>query len=97
MLGIYDDNGIRFEYPEAWEIDVSEDGPRTAVAVQSPDGPAFALVTVDDSRPEPGELADEALAAAPATSTPTSTPPPPTRRSPATTPPATTSSSSAST
>lgn len=63
MLGIYDDNGIRFEYPEGWELDVSDDGPRTAVTVQSPDGPAFALVTVDDSRPEPGGLADEALAA----------------------------------
>jgi hypothetical protein len=63
MLATYDDRGVRFEYPDDWEIDVSEDGPRTAVTVQSPDGPAFALVTVDDSRPEPDELADEALAA----------------------------------
>ena len=63
MLGIYDDNGIRFEYPEGWELDVTDDGPRTAVTVQSPDGPAFALVTVDDSRPGPDELVDEALAA----------------------------------
>jgi hypothetical protein len=63
MLGIYNDNGIRFEYPEGWEVDVTDDGPRTAVTVQSPDGPAFALVTVDDSRPGPDELVDEALAA----------------------------------
>jgi hypothetical protein len=33
------------------------------VTVQSPSGPAFALVTVDESRPAPDELVDEALAA----------------------------------
>lgn len=63
MLGIYDDRGIRFEYPDGWELDVSDDGPRMAVTVQSPSGPAFALVTADDTRPAPGDLADEALAA----------------------------------
>lgn len=63
MLGLYDDHGIRFEYPHDWEVDVNEDGPRTSVTVQSPAGPAFAMVTVDDSCPDPGELTDEALAA----------------------------------
>jgi hypothetical protein len=63
MLGIYDDRGIRFEYPDDWELDVSDDGPRTAVTVQSPAGPAFALVAVDDSLPSPREMVDEALAA----------------------------------
>jgi hypothetical protein len=63
MLGIYDDRGIRFEHPGDWEIEVSDDGPRTVVTVQSPIGPAFALVAVDDLRPAPEELADEALAA----------------------------------
>jgi hypothetical protein len=63
MLGIYDDRGIRFEYPPDWEVEVSDDGPRTSVTVQSPAGPAFAMVTVDDSRPEPGEMVDEALGA----------------------------------
>jgi hypothetical protein len=63
MNGIYDDHGIRFEYPRDWELEVSDDGPRTTVAVQSPGGLAFAMVSVDDSRPEPAELADEALAA----------------------------------
>jgi hypothetical protein len=33
------------------------------VAVQSPGGLAFALVTLDEDRPAPAELADEALAA----------------------------------
>ena len=61
-IAIYDDNGIRFEYPFEWEIEVSDDGPRNTVTIQSPEGPAFALVAVDTSRPEPSELADEALA-----------------------------------
>ena len=63
MFGIYDDNGIRFRYPEDWELEVTDDGPRTTVAVQSPGGLAFALVTLDEDRPAPAELADEALAA----------------------------------
>jgi hypothetical protein len=62
-IGIFDDLGIRFEYPPTWEIDVSEDSPRTSVTVQSSAGPAFAMVTVDETRPAPEELADEALAA----------------------------------
>ena len=63
MFGIYDDHGIRFEYPVDWELEVTDDGPRTTVAVQSPGGLAFALVTLDETRPAPAELADEALAA----------------------------------
>ena len=38
MFGIYEDHGIRFEYPEDWELEVTDDGPRTTVAVQSPGG-----------------------------------------------------------
>lgn len=60
---LFDDHGIRFEYPADWELDVTDDGPRLTVSVQSATGLAFALVTVDDDRPEPEDLADEALAA----------------------------------
>ena len=60
---VFDDHGIRFEYPEGWEIEVTDDGPRTTAAVQSPSGLAFAMVTVDDEGPAPSELVDEALAA----------------------------------
>ena len=63
MSGIYDDHGVRFEYPAEWELDEAEDGPRITVSVQSPGGLAFALVTVDDDRPAPSEFIDEALAA----------------------------------
>jgi hypothetical protein len=60
---IFQDHGIRFQYPVDWELDVSEDPPRTTVSIQSPGGLAFALVTVDEDRPAPADLADEALAA----------------------------------
>jgi hypothetical protein len=63
MSGIFDDHGIRFEYPADWELDVTDDGPRVTVSVQSTTGLAFALVTVDDDRPDPTDLVDEALAA----------------------------------
>jgi hypothetical protein len=63
MTEIYDDHGIRFEYPGDWEIEVTDDGPLTTVAVQAPSGLAFALVTVDDDRPAPAEVADQALEA----------------------------------
>ncbi len=60
---VYDDHGIRFEYPADWELEVTDDGPRVTVSVQSTTGLAFALVTTDDDRPDPADLADEALAA----------------------------------
>lgn len=60
----YDDHGIRFDYPGDWEVEVTEEeGSVTTVSLQSPDGPAFALVTVDESRPAPEEIADAALEA----------------------------------
>jgi hypothetical protein len=61
MTEIYDDHGIRFEYPGDWEIEVTDDGPLTTVAIQAPSGLAFALVTVDDDCPAPAEVADQAL------------------------------------
>ena len=63
MTHIYDDRGIRFEYPGDWDLEVTDDGPLTTVAVQAPGGLAFALVTVDDSRPAPADMADQALGA----------------------------------
>jgi hypothetical protein len=63
MTEIYDDRGIRFEYPGDWELEVTDDDPLTTVAVQAPGGLAFALVTVDDSCPAPADVADQALEA----------------------------------
>ena len=61
--GVYEDYGIRFEFPGNWEVEASHDGTRTAVAAQAPDGLAFALVTLDEDCPAPAGVADEALTA----------------------------------
>ena len=63
MTGIYDDKGIRFEYPGDWELEETDDGPVTTVSIQKPGGLAFAFVTVDDSCPAPATVADQALEA----------------------------------
>jgi hypothetical protein len=63
MTTTYDDHGIRFVYPESWDVEVTDEGPVTTVAVHAPDGLAFALVTVDDTCPAPAEIADQALQA----------------------------------
>lgn len=65
MAGIYNENGIRFEYPDDWDVEVTDDGPVTTVALQAPESrsPAFALITMDSSCPAPAEVADEALSA----------------------------------
>jgi hypothetical protein len=59
----YEDHGVRFEYPSAWVVEVTEDGPETTIDVQHPEGLAFALVRAYLTRPDPAALADEALAA----------------------------------
>src|SRR4051794_15932671 len=63
MTEVYNDGGIRFEYPGDWELEVTDDGALTTVAVQAHGGLAFALVTVDDSCPAPAQVADQALEA----------------------------------
>lgn len=63
MLGVYEDRGIRFQYPEDWDVEVTDEGTVSTVSVQAPGGLAFALVTTDDSCPSPAEVADEALTA----------------------------------
>jgi hypothetical protein len=61
MVGTYDDYGVRFRYPEGWEVEVTDEGPVTTVALHSANGPAFTLVTLDDSLPDPETVADQAL------------------------------------
>lgn len=62
-IAIYDDQGIRFMYPVNWELDVTEDGAVSTVAVHSPGGPAFFFLTLDRSCPEPKSIAEQALEA----------------------------------
>jgi hypothetical protein len=60
---VYEDHGIRFEYPSAWDLSVSEDGPAVNLEIEDPDGPAFLLIQVDESCPDPEIVADEVLEA----------------------------------
>lgn len=62
-VSIYDDHGVRFEYPSAWETEVTGDGPVTTVDAQHPNGIAFLMVRIDDSCPDPDLVADSALEA----------------------------------
>ena len=59
--GLFDDRGVRFAYPDGWQVEVTDEGPVTTVALHAPGGPAFALVTLDDSCPAPDDVADQAL------------------------------------
>lgn len=61
MTAIFDDFGVRFTFPQGWDLDVSADGTRTTISVQAPDSMAFAFVALDSARPEAKELVDEAL------------------------------------
>jgi hypothetical protein len=63
MMAIFDDYGIRFEYPGDWELDVGDDGGRTTVSLQSPGAPAFVMLALDEDRPPASDVADEALEA----------------------------------
>ena len=60
---VYEDHGVRFEYPSDWELEVTDEGEVTTVDVQHPAGIAFLLVRTDESCPDPGEVADAALEA----------------------------------
>ena len=63
MRETYDDHGLRFEYPSNWELEVTDNGPVMTVAVQDPGGLGFALITTDESCPDPADVADAALEA----------------------------------
>lgn len=62
-VAIWDDFGIRFEYPMDWDLDVAEDGPRVSISLQATEAPAFAMIAIDEEGPDPQALADEALTA----------------------------------
>jgi len=60
---VYEDHGVRFEYPSDWALDVADDDEVTTVDVQHPAGLAFLVVRTDESCPDPTEIADSALEA----------------------------------
>jgi hypothetical protein len=60
---VYEDHGVRFEYPSDWTVEITEEGPVTTVDLQHPGGIAFALVRTDESCPDPEEVSDQAFEA----------------------------------
>ncbi|MDE2508260.1 MAG: hypothetical protein KGM43_13690 [Planctomycetota bacterium] len=63
MTGVYQEHGIRFQYPNEWAVEINDDGPVTTVALQPAGGLAFALVTLDREATDAEVLADQALEA----------------------------------
>ncbi len=59
--GVYEDHGVRFDYPPEWTVEVTGDGPLTNINLEHPAGIAFLIVTTDVSCPDPGEVADTIL------------------------------------
>jgi hypothetical protein len=62
-IELYEDHGVRFQYPSDWALEVSDDGPVTNVDLQHPEGIAFLVVRTDLSCPDPAEIADSVLEA----------------------------------
>jgi hypothetical protein len=60
---VYEDYGVRFEYPSDWTVEATEDDDVTTVDLQHPEGVAFILVRSDESCSDPEETADLALEA----------------------------------
>lgn len=57
----FDEQGLRFDYPAHWELEVTDHGQVKTMAMQDPGGLGFALITTDESCPDPAEVADAAL------------------------------------
>ena len=60
---VYEDHGVRFEYPASWSVETTDEDDVTTVDLQHPDGVAFVLVRIDESQPDPEYVCDVALEA----------------------------------
>jgi hypothetical protein len=56
----FEEDGIRFRYPENWRLEREENETGWTVTVQSPDT-AFLLLSFDSDMPEPEQVAQTAL------------------------------------
>src|SRR5437868_1227970 len=61
MAAIYDEDGIRFRYPENWRLEREESEHGWTVSLQSPET-AFLLIALDEQTPKPQRMAELALA-----------------------------------
>jgi len=62
MSVLFEEDGIRFRYPENWTIERQENESGWTVSVQSPET-AFLLLSYDENMPETEQVAETALEA----------------------------------
>ena len=62
MVAQFDESGIRFKYPENWQLEREESDSGWTVSVQSPDT-AFLLLCLRQDMPQTNDVAETALAA----------------------------------
>ena len=60
MVAEFDDDGIRFRYPESWSLERQENETGWTVSVQSP-ATAFMMLSFDTERPSTEDMAATAL------------------------------------
>ncbi|MHC4875644.1 MAG: hypothetical protein ACYTGL_04040 [Planctomycetota bacterium] len=59
-MQVYETHGVRFEYPDGWEISIDESEGQTAVTVEGP-GTAFWTLSLISERPPAEEIIESAL------------------------------------
>ena len=57
----FERDGLRFQYPTGWEIELEEEGESWTISLQGP-GTAFLVLTFVPDIDDPGELVDAAVA-----------------------------------
>jgi hypothetical protein len=62
MIETFEDEGIRFRYPENWRLEREDTDTGWTVVVQSP-ATAFAMISLNDESPSVENMAETALAA----------------------------------
>src|SRR5262245_50480259 len=62
MAALFEQDGIRFRYPESWRLEREDTDSGWTVSLQSP-GTAFWVLTLDQNTPEVEEVAQTALEA----------------------------------
>jgi hypothetical protein len=62
MVALFDEAGIRFRYPENWQLEREDNETGWTVSLQSPDS-AFLMLSVNEEMPSIERVAETALAA----------------------------------
>ncbi len=62
MIGQFDNDGIRFRYPESWQLERQDTEDGWAVSLQSPDT-AFLMLSLNADMPSVEQMSETALAA----------------------------------